>query len=73
MWGKKGNHEDIMVTARYGFQNEVGEKYGVSLSPANSLSHKLFLLSHPATQISTTRSIQRYIQLVATLLLHQYW
>jgi hypothetical protein len=27
----KGNHEDIMVTLRYGFQNEVNEKYGVSL------------------------------------------
>ena len=29
---KTGNHEDIMVTVRYGFQNEVGEKYGVSFS-----------------------------------------
>jgi len=26
----KGNHEDIMVTVRYGFQNEVNQKYGVS-------------------------------------------
>jgi len=28
----RGNHEDIMVTVRYGFQNEVGQKYGVCIS-----------------------------------------
>jgi serine/threonine-protein phosphatase with EF-hand domain len=25
----RGNHEDIMVTVRYGFQNEVNKKYPV--------------------------------------------
>lgn len=29
MFLNRGNHEDIMVTVRYGFQNEVGRKYGV--------------------------------------------
>jgi hypothetical protein len=27
-----GNHEDIMVTVRYGFHNEVNQKYRVSQS-----------------------------------------
>ena len=27
----RGNHEDIMVTVRYGFQNEVEKKYGVCI------------------------------------------
>ncbi|CAF1220604.1 unnamed protein product [Rotaria sordida] len=38
----RGNHEDIMVTVRYGFQNEVNQKYPARKTPLLDLFKDIF-------------------------------
>ncbi|CAF5032123.1 unnamed protein product, partial [Rotaria sp. Silwood1] len=38
----RGNHEDIMVTVRYGFQNEVNKKYPARKTPVLDLFKDIF-------------------------------
>jgi hypothetical protein len=64
-----GNHEDIMVTVRYGFQNEVNRKYGVDRSNTYLLNLTVKLISIIETSITIARSLQGYIQLVTFVFL----
>lgn len=63
----RGNHEDIMVTVRYGFHNEVNQKYRVSEKNGQTNWIVSILVLEP--QSTVNRPIQRYIQLVTFVFL----
>lgn len=65
-----GNHEDIMVTVRYGFHNEVNLKYRVGDRRFGRHVHSMdWKRLDPKSPVD--RSVQRHIQLAATLLVHR--
>ncbi|CAF4874359.1 unnamed protein product, partial [Rotaria socialis] len=55
----QGNHEDIMVTARYGFQKEVTKKYQPTQKPLLDLFKDVFswLPMYSYVKTGTTRII----------------
>lgn len=63
-----GNHEDVMVTVRYGFQNEVNQKYSVSMTQRAEHLRAFVYVCVAATKRASARSIQRSLQLAAAVL-----